>query len=57
MWWRRKNVQKTEAEVLMQQAQVLMNKLIKNTEEDLERLKSSRDELEELSKQLKKLQG
>lgn len=57
MWWRRKNVQKTEAEVLMQQAQVLMNKLIKDTEEDLERLKSSRDELEELSKQLKKLQG
>lgn len=57
MWWRRKNVQKTEEEVLMQQAQVLMNKLIKDTEEDLERLKSSRDELEELSKQLKKLQG
>lgn len=57
MWWRRKNVQKTEAEVLMQQAQVLMNKLIKDTEEDLERLKSSRNELEELSKQLKKLQG
>lgn len=56
MWWRKKQV-KTEAEVLMQQAQVLMNNLIKDTEEDLERLKSSRNELEELSKQLKKLQG
>lgn len=58
MWWRwRKKQVKTEGEVLMRQAQVLMNKLIEDTEKDLERLKSSRNELEELSKQLKKLQG
>lgn len=56
MWWRKKQV-KTEGEVLMRQAQVLMNKLIEDTEKDLERLKSSRNELEELSKRLKKLQG
>lgn len=57
MWWRKKERQVTEAEALMVQAKSLMDKLVKETEEDLERLKSSRNELEELSKQLKKLQG
>lgn len=56
MWWRKKK-QVSEAEALMVQAKSLMDKLVKETEEDLERLKSSRNELEGLSKQLKKLQG